>query len=197
MEPAPLQRRSSQTPGALAAAYAHYIRGKVVLVTGVSPNSLGAAFVKAIAVSKPFELILAGRTLSKVQQTAQVIAADYPYVKVRTLELDLSSLATVRTASEELNKWTAVRHVDVLFNSAGVMAVDWHATPDGYESQLAINYLAPFLFTNLIMGKLLNSKSPRVIMVSDVAHRLSPIRFGDCNFQVRYSEASFVLLTLS
>lgn len=79
-----------RTASELAATYESQIKGKIVLTTGVSPGGLGAAFVLGIAQSQPALLILAGRNLAKVQQTADAISATG--VKVRILELDLRSM---------------------------------------------------------------------------------------------------------
>lgn len=108
-----------RTASELAATYESQIKGKIVLTTGVSPGGLGAAFVLGIAQSQPALLILAGRNLAKVQQTADAISATG--VKVRILELDLISLASVRTSAEKVNSWDDVPQVDVLVNNAGVV----------------------------------------------------------------------------
>ncbi|KAL7934364.1 hypothetical protein V8C35DRAFT_302373 [Trichoderma chlorosporum] len=63
------------------------------------------------------------------------------------------------------------------------MAVAYGTTVDGVELQFGSNHLGPFLFTNLIMDKLLASKAPRVVNVSSDGHRLNPIRFFDYNFE--------------
>ncbi|KAI1209552.1 NAD(P)-binding protein [Annulohypoxylon truncatum] len=173
--------KDPRTASELAATYESQIKGKIVLTTGVSPGGIGAAFVLGIAQSQPALLILAGRNLAKIQQTADAISATG--VKVRILELDLVSLASVRASAEKVNAWDDVPQIDVLVNNASVMAVDWARSPEGYDSQLAINYLGPFLFTNLIMGKMLKSPAPRVIIVTSDAHRLSPFRFDDYNFR--------------
>lgn len=66
------------------------------------------------------------------------------------------------------------------------MAVDWAQSAEGYDSQLVVNHLGPFLFTNLIMGKLLKSPAPRIVNVTSGGHRLSPFRFEDYNFRVSF-----------
>ncbi|KAI1085013.1 NAD(P)-binding protein [Whalleya microplaca] len=174
---------SIPTGSDLAVTHASAIKDKVVLTTGVTLGSLGSGFVLAIARAHPALLILAGRSAAKNQQTAEAVTAQFPDVKVRTLELDLISLAAVRKAGETVNAWADVPRIDVLVNNAGVMAVDFKLSPDGYESQLAINHLGNFLFTNLIMGKILKSAAPRVVNVSSNGHRLSPFRFDDWNFR--------------
>ncbi|RDW80305.1 retinol dehydrogenase 13 [Coleophoma cylindrospora] len=170
-----------KTASSLAQHYAPQIEGKVVLTTGVSPSTLGAVFVHAIAKSKPALLILAGRNMAKVQETAKALDAEN--VKTRTLELNLGSLTDVRAAAATVNGWADVPYIDVLVNNAGVMALDYGVSPEGHENHLAINHLGPFLFTNLIMDKVLASATPRVVMVSSDGHRLCPIRFDDVNFK--------------
>jgi NAD(P)-dependent dehydrogenase (short-subunit alcohol dehydrogenase family) len=170
----------------LAQSYTPNIQGKVVLTTGVSPSGLGAAFLRAIAGSQPALLILAGRNITKIKETADQLATENPALSIRTriLQLDLSSLEAVRTAADTVNGWSDVPHIDVLVNNAGIMAVDYALSPEGYESQLATNHLGPFLFTNLIIGKLLASAAPRVVMVSSDGHRLGSFRFNDYGFHV-------------
>ena len=174
----------------LVSDYASIIEGKTILTTGVTPGGLGATFMEAIAVANPALLILAGRTESKIQQTADTITSKNPKVKTKNLILDLSSLKAVRKAAEEVNSWSDVPKIDVLVNNAAIMAVDFKLTEDGFESQFATNHLAHFLFTNLIIEKLLSSPSPRVVSVSSDGHRASAIRWGDPNFSVSATSAA-------
>lgn len=167
--------------------YAHLIKDKVVLTTGISPGSLGGFFVQAIAQANPACLILAARNPAKAQQTANEISTAHPTVKTRIVQLDLGSFKGVRQAADQVQSWDDVPVIDVLVNNAGIMAPDYQISEDGFESQLATNHLGPFLFTNLIMNKILASKSPRVVMVSSDGHRLNPFRFDDYNFEVRHA----------
>ncbi|KAH8661994.1 hypothetical protein BX600DRAFT_481730 [Xylariales sp. PMI_506] len=184
-----VQRRGNVSAYALSRAYAHYIQDKVVLVTGASPGSLAAAFLQAAVAggARPALVILAGRDGNRLRETAAaLVALQQPGFAPhsRLLQLDLSSLAAVRAAAATVNAWADVPHIDVLVNSAGIMAVDGYVlSADGYESQLAVNHLGPFLFTNLIADKLLRSETPRIVMVGGGGHRLSPFRFADFNFQ--------------
>lgn len=158
------------------------IANKVVLTTGVSPGGLGAFFNQHIAPAKPALLILAGRNPSKNQETAESLSKDHPDVPVRTLRLDLESLQQVRQAAATVNGWSDVPHIDVLVNNAGIMACDYAKTEDGLERQFATSHVGPFLFTNLIMQKILASKLPRIVNVSSDGHRLSQIRWPDIGF---------------
>lgn len=110
-----------------------------------------------------------------------------PEVKVRTLQVDLGSLKSVRDAAAQVNSWEDIPAIDVLVNNAGIMAVVYKLSPDGFESHLATNHLGPFLFTNLIMKKIVAVKEPRIVVVSSDCHRLNPFRFDDYDFDVRRS----------
>lgn len=169
-----------------AADYSDIIAGKTILVTGVSPGTLGSTFVRAAAKHKPAMLILAGRNTEKLQKTIDELKEDNidSSVAIKTLQLDLSSLAAVREAAAKLNSWDDVPHIDVLINNAGIMAVDYAVTVDGFESQFGTNHLGHFLFTNLILNKVLAAPAPRLVSVSSDGHCLCPIRFADYNFHV-------------
>lgn len=163
------------------------IKGKSILITGVSPGGLGAVFAHAIAQHSPALLILAGRNTTKTEETAKSIAETAPSLAVRTLKLDLSSQAQVREAAKEVNSYADPEYIDVLVNNAGMMATPYNLTPEGIESQFGSNHIGHFLFTNLIMDKLIakdGKRTARVVNVSSDGHRFSPIRFTDWNFDV-------------
>ena len=174
----------STTANDLVNEYADIIKGKIILTTGVTPNSLGGTFIQETASKSPRLLILAGRSASKLQDLASTITKDYPDVKTRNLIVDLGSLASVRRAADEVNSWEDVPSIDVVVNNAGVMAIPYSKTEDGYEKQFAICHLGHFLLTNLIMNKILASKSPRVVNISSNGHSLGPVRFADPHFSV-------------
>lgn len=168
----------------IAGDCADHIRDRVILTTGVSPGGLGASFVETIAKQQPKLLILAGRDPSKAEMTARAISANFPDVQTRVLELDLSSQGQVRKAAQEVNTYDET--IDVLVNNAGIMACPYSTTTDGLESQFATMHVGHFLFTNLIMGKILAAgHGSRIISVSSDGYRLSPIRFYDLGFRVR------------
>ncbi|PVI06930.1 short-chain dehydrogenase/ reductase [Periconia macrospinosa] len=180
----PLPYNKESTATAVAADNASHIAGKIVLTTGVSPGGLGAFFNEAIAKYKPQLLILAGRSASKIQATADKIKADPTNegVQVRTLVLDLGSQRQVEEAAKEVLGYSEER-IDVLVNSAGIMGGPYRKTEEGIELQFGTNHIGHFLFTNLIMPKILASKTPRIVNVSSDGHRFSPVRFDDYNFQ--------------
>jgi NAD(P)-dependent dehydrogenase (short-subunit alcohol dehydrogenase family) len=146
----------SETTGSqLVANFKDEIQGKTILVTVVSPGGLGAVFSEVVAKGNPALLVIAGRNLSKVQQTADIIVSISPGVKTKILELDLGSLEGARKEVEMVNSWVDVPCVDVVMNNAGILAVEYGATVNGFERQFGTNHSAPFLFNNLIMEKVM------------------------------------------
>jgi NAD(P)-dependent dehydrogenase (short-subunit alcohol dehydrogenase family) len=179
----------ANTAADLVAAYTSLIKGKVILTTGVTAGSIGAAYVEAVAAAQPALLILAGRSAAKLDEEAANIAAaakaaGVSPVPTRNLIVDLLSLDSVRKAAAEVNAWNDVPVIDVMHNCAGIMAVPYKLSADGYESQFAANHLSHFLLTNLIMDKILASNSPRIVNVSSGGHRFGPIRWDDLHFDV-------------
>ncbi|KAF5008852.1 hypothetical protein FDECE_4876 [Fusarium decemcellulare] len=146
-------------------------------------GSLGADAARVIAVHAPKLLILAGRSEQSLQDTiATVKKSCSSTVPIKSLMVDLGSQSSVRAAASELLKLTSV--VDVLVNSAGLMMIPvFTKTPEGIEMHFGVNHIGHFLLTNLIMPVLLKSPSPRVVNVSSAAHRSSPVRFDDYNFE--------------
>ncbi|PNP39190.1 hypothetical protein TGAMA5MH_08867 [Trichoderma gamsii] len=167
----------------LAATYADNIKGKVILVTGTSQGSLGEEYCLAIAKSEPKLLILAGRNAEKLQFIISAIAKANPKVATKSLNLDLESVAEVKKAAAIVNSWDDVPHIDVFCHHAAIMGTPYGTTVDGFERQLGVNYIAPWVFTNSIFPKILKSQSPRIVLLSSDGHRWGPIRWHDPNFK--------------
>jgi NAD(P)-dependent dehydrogenase (short-subunit alcohol dehydrogenase family) len=167
-----------------ASALSSHIQGKTIIITGVSPKSLGYETARVIALQKPKLLVLAGRSSSKLQQVEKDLKEAAPGVSIRQLILDLGSQAAVRKAAEEVNGWKDVPTIDVLLNNAGIMAQPFSLTPEGIESQFGTNHIGHFLFTQLIIGKVLAaSEGKRVVNLSSNAYAMGRVRFEDINFQ--------------
>ncbi|KAK1687667.1 hypothetical protein BDP55DRAFT_659048 [Colletotrichum godetiae] len=172
----------------IAATYSEILTGKTIIVTGVSPDGLGLATAAAFASQRPQRLILTGRSPEKVQTSISTLEALHPGVQYDALIMDLSSTASVRAAAAKLNGDKSVPTVDILVNNAGVMALpDLQLSEDGIEMTFATNHVGHFLFTNLILPKIIKaaemtSTLTRIINVSSYGHQFSPIRFSDINF---------------
>jgi NAD(P)-dependent dehydrogenase (short-subunit alcohol dehydrogenase family) len=174
------QFNSESTADEVATIYSSVIKDKVILTTGVSTKSLGAAFVQTLAAHSPKLLILAGRTENKLQQTANAIKAKYPNASTRILILDLADQKQIHKAAAEVLAYP--ENIDVLMNNAGIMAAPYSTTKDGLESQFGTNHIGHFLFTSLILPKVLAAPHPRIVNITSAGHRFSPVRFDDPGF---------------
>ncbi|KAK4652510.1 hypothetical protein QC762_502530 [Podospora pseudocomata] len=177
-----------QTLGSeVAKVFADQIRGKTVLITGVSPKGIGSSTALNFASQAPGLLILASRTRARVEEVASQIKEAYPSVKLEIVLLDLSSQKSIRQAAAEVSRLTD--KLDILVNNAGICVVTRQKTPEGIEQQFGTNHIGPFLFTNLLLpllrkaGKTNPPGATRIISLTSAGHRLSPIRFSDYNFE--------------
>ncbi|KAK0640050.1 Short-chain dehydrogenase TIC 32 [Lasiodiplodia hormozganensis] len=168
----------------VAADLSANIRGKTVLITGVTPNSLGSHFATTIAQHSPALLILASRTQASLDATTAAIHAQHPSLPIRTVPVDLSSLASARAAAATVVAMQrAGTVIDALVLNAGVMACPYSTTSDGFELQFGTCHLGHFVFANAIVpGMLGPGRTPRVVVVSSEAHQLGPVRFTDPGF---------------
>ena len=154
--------------------------GKLAVITGATG---GLGFETALALAGAgAEVTLSGRNAQKGQDALQRIRAEYPQAKVRFEALDLASLASVADFSRRLNG--EGRPLDILVNNAGVMALPARqVTTDGFEMQLATNYLGHFALTAQLLPLLHGS---RVVNLSSIAHRNGRIAFDDLQGERRY-----------
>ncbi|GAA6008421.1 hypothetical protein JCM11491_004469 [Sporobolomyces phaffii] len=175
------------TSSEAAAHYKDGISGKTILITGVSPNGLGAEAATAIAQHQPKLLILAGRSIDKIKQTQDEIKKVASGVETKILILDLASFEKARQAGEEVLGYDIP--IDVLINNAGIMALSERTlSDDGYELQFASNHLGPFIFTNTILPALRRSSSPRIVSVSSWGHHLSDVFYDDPKAEQSYDK---------
>ncbi|KAF1951239.1 NAD(P)-binding protein [Byssothecium circinans] len=171
----------------VAKAFSDRIKSKTVLVTGVSPESIGSSTATAIASQSPHLLILASRTQSKLDAVTKSINNAYPKVTIHTVLLDLASQDSVRKAAIDVAKLTD--HIDIVINNAAIMTPKLQHTAEGIEAQFGSNHIGHFLFVNLLLPQILNAAksnppdSTRVVNLTSLGHRLSPIRFHDYNFE--------------
>ncbi|KAH7364732.1 putative short-chain dehydrogenase [Rhexocercosporidium sp. MPI-PUGE-AT-0058] len=174
----------------VAKAFADSVRGKNILVTGVNRGGIGFTTAEAFASQAPANLILAGRSQAKLNESIDALRAKYADVSYRPLIVDLSSQKAVRAAASELLSWAEVPTLDIIVNSAGIMCIPERTlTEDGIEIHFATNHIGHFLFTSLIMPKLIKASetSPtkgatRVINVSSGSPAWTRMRWSDTNF---------------
>ncbi len=174
----------STTADEVVDALPSQVLGRTFLITGPSAGSLGAGTAVALARQSPAHVILFGRSRSKVEAEINQIAAVNPAVKTSFVSCDLSDFDSVREAAREINSNTAVPHLDVIINNAGVMNVkEYTLGKQGNELTLSANHLGHYLLTKLLLPKVLAAgPGARIISVTSDGYRVSPFRFDDPNF---------------
>jgi len=143
------------------------LTGQTAFVTGTSMGGIG--FHTALELARAnATVVLAGRSPDKVEASKRTILQEVPGAKLDSIILDTSSLASVKAGAEDfLSRHTAC-HMLVL--NAGVMAVPFALSLDGYEQQFATNHLGHFLLTQLLLRTLKESSPSRVVSVSSIGH---------------------------
>jgi NAD(P)-dependent dehydrogenase (short-subunit alcohol dehydrogenase family) len=159
--------------------------GRTVLITGAN-SGLGLRSAEALAV-KGARVLLGCRNEVKAKTARDEVAAKATGAEPEVIKLDLSDLASVRAAAEQVDA-TAPR-LDILMNNAGVMAIPKSATADGFETQFGTNHLGHFALTGLLLPALRRTEVPRVITTSSTAHRAGRMRWDDHSWESgRYSK---------
>jgi NAD(P)-dependent dehydrogenase (short-subunit alcohol dehydrogenase family) len=158
------------------------LSGKTIVVTG---GNSGIGYEAALEFArKRAEVVLACRDLGKARTAAAQITASASGAKVTVMELDLSNLASVRGFSDAFHLEHPALHV--LVNNAGVMAIPYRQTADGFEMQFGTNHLGHFALTGLLLDRLLATDGARVVNVASGAHRMGKIRFDDLQWKNGY-----------
>lgn len=152
---------------------------KTILITGGGRGLARATAMRLAGLGH--RVILTARDLAAGERAAAEIRAAHPSAQVEARALDLSSLAPVRAFGAQVAAEGFA--LDVLFHCAGVMqqSPTRLTTSDGFEQTLAVNTLAPFLLTGLLMPALRRSAEARVVCVSSRLHlpgsRGAPVNF--------------------
>lgn len=142
------------------------LRGRSCLVTGAT-SGIGRAAAEALA-RRGAELLLVARDADRGEHAASEIRRDTGNDAVRVLHADLASQGSVRKLAREVVESGAPLHV--LLNNAGVFQLRREETEDGIETTFAVNHLAPFLLTNLLLDRLRESAPARVVTVASDAY---------------------------
>lgn len=155
---------------------------KICLITGAT-SGIGKAAAAALA-SQGFETIFCGRSASKVENTVREIREQAGSPSVHGLAADFADLQQVRQLADQVK--SRFPHLDVLVNNAGAYFNRRQRTPYGVEKTFLVNHLAPFLLTNLLLARLHQGASGRIINVSSNAHGHARLDLGDLNFDRFY-----------
>jgi NAD(P)-dependent dehydrogenase (short-subunit alcohol dehydrogenase family) len=158
------------------------MEGKVVLITG-GTSGIGRAAATALA-AMGAEVVVAGRDRERGEAAVEEIRDTSGNERVSLMLADLAVQTEVRGLAEEFRE--RYDRLDVLVNNAGIIQSKRTETPDGLELTLAVNHLAPFLLTNLLLDLLKESAPSRIITVSSEARRGAQIDFEDLQSERRY-----------
>lgn len=155
--------------------------GRVCVVTGASGGIGKAAAVELARRGATIALVV--RSAERGQAARAEIERDTGNRDARVVLADLSRQADVRRAAGEL--LAAFPRIDVLLNNAAVYTRRLRLSDDGIELQWAVNHLAPFLLTSLLLPRLLASAPARVVTVSSNAHGMAELRWDDLEMRRR------------
>jgi NAD(P)-dependent dehydrogenase (short-subunit alcohol dehydrogenase family) len=158
-----------------SAADAGDLTGRVALVTGAN-SGIGYETTRVLA-DLGAHVIMACRDREKAARARDKLESQLDRSSLELLDLDLSELASVRTAAERVVAQHA--RLDLLINNAGVMGTPYHQTADGFELQMATNHLGHFALTGLLVDRLVTTERSRIVTVSSHMHRLGRIKVDD------------------
>jgi retinol dehydrogenase 12 len=160
----------------------HSLSGKVCLVTGAT-SGIGAVTARELA-RRGASVVIVGRSPSKCEATVRGIREQTGSAAVESLVADLSAQAEVRRLAREFRQRQP--RLDVLINNAGAVFLQRRESVDGIEMTFALNHLAYFLLTNLLLDLLTASTPARVINVSSAAYEGMTLDFDDLQEGRRY-----------
>ena len=157
------------------------LHDKVAVITGAS-TGIGIETARALAAAGAV-VVLAGRNAEKHERAIATLHEQVPGAALSHVELDLTSLASARTAAAAISNTHA--KVDLLVNNAGVMYTPFERTADGFELQFGVDHLGHFVFTNHLLPALLAGAPARIVNLSSGGHASSDICWDDPNYTTR------------
>ena len=158
------------------------LNGKTVIITGAN-GGIGKETAVDLA-RRNARVIMACRSVEKGEKAAVEVRKRSGSDDVVFVQLDLASLTSVRQFAAKVLEEEP--RLDILINNAGVMACPYTKTEDGFEMQFGVNHLAHFLLTNLLLDRLKEAPSARIVNVSSHGHIMGKINFDDLNSQRSY-----------
>src|SRR6266480_6082147 len=164
------------------------VAGKRVLITGATSGIGLAAAVELVR--RGAQLVMIARSETKASEAVRRIrAAAGDAAVVDTLLADLASQSSIReVAAKALAQYPTIQ---VLINNAGAVYGVRRLSPDGIELTWAVNHLAPFLLTTLLLDRLKTSAPARIVTTSSAAHQGARIPFDDLNAEGSWGHSGF------
>jgi retinol dehydrogenase-12 len=158
------------------------MQGKICLVTGAT-SGIGLVTARELA-RQGARVLLVGRDPAKCADAVEQIRERTGNPEVEALLADLSSQQQIRDLARQVRE--RCPRLDVLINNAGGMWLKREVTVDGLEMTFAVNHLAYFLLTQLLLEPLQASAPARVVNVASAAHRKATLDFDDLQGERRY-----------
>lgn len=152
------------------------------MVTGAT-SGLGEQTALALARAGA-RLVLPCRSPERGEATRARVRREAGRDDVELVCADFASLAQVRQAADEV--LARCPEIHVLVNNAGVVNLRRETTADGFEATFAVNHLAPFLFTCLLLDRIRESAPARIVNVASDAHRMGRLAWDDLQSERRY-----------
>ncbi len=156
---------------------------QVILITGATDGIGKLAAIKLAALDPQAHILIHGRNQDKLQEAAREIATSSKNNHIETYLADFSSMDDIRRMADEIMQ----RHnsIRVLVNNAGAGFTAPRFGRDGIETRLAVNYLAPFLLTNLLLPLIKQGAPSRIVNVSSAGQ--SDIHFDDITMKENFN----------
>jgi NAD(P)-dependent dehydrogenase (short-subunit alcohol dehydrogenase family) len=159
------------------------VKDKVCVITGAT-DGIGKETAFGLALQGA-QLLIHGRDPDKGARAVAELKARSRNPAIEFLPADFGALAEVRRLAAAVMQRTP--HIDVLINNAGGMFVNRAASKDGYELTFAVNHLAPFLLTHLLLDTLKSAAQARIVTTASNAHRGATLDFADLQATRKYS----------
>jgi NAD(P)-dependent dehydrogenase (short-subunit alcohol dehydrogenase family) len=156
--------------------------GRTCLVTGAT-SGIGLETARGLA-ALGAQVVMVGRDRARGEQARKAVVEKSGNDRVDLLLADLSSLAGIRGLAQEFLASYPALHV--LVNNAGTVELSRTTTVDGFEKTFAVNHLAYFLLTNLLLPRLRASAPARIVNVASEAHRFGRLDLADLQSEKSY-----------
>jgi NAD(P)-dependent dehydrogenase (short-subunit alcohol dehydrogenase family) len=159
------------------------MRGKVCMITGAS-SGIGKETAKALA-RMGATVVMVGKSSERGEGAKREILTQFPNASLELMAVDFSTLEAVRGLASDFTSRHQELHV--LMNNAGTIPAKREVSTDGFEMQFAVNHLAPFLLTNLLLDVIKLSAPARIVNTSSGIHNRGKIDFDNLQAERGYS----------
>lgn len=156
---------------------------RTALVTGAG-SGIGLETAKALS-QQQFQVIVICRDLDRAEQCADLVRSESNNERVFAYGCDLADQQQIRRTADTI--LAAFPSLDILVNNAGCNYSERVCNPQGIEMQLAINFLAPFLLTRLLLPALLHAPQGRILNITSRAHGRGSIHWDNLNLERNYT----------